>query len=213
MTIKILVADDHEVFLQGLVSVVENHPSLTLIAEVMDGEQALKQIKELKPDIAILDISMPKMSGLEVAKKVRDLKLDVKLIFLTMYKEIDFYEEAIDLGVHGFVLKENSAEVLTDAIFTVHRGGHHKCPEIPKCMEEDNKSAIEHKLSKRGITLAERQVLKSLSKNKTNKQIASELGLHYRTIQSHRTNICKKLNFKGMNTLLKFAIEHKADLK
>jgi DNA-binding NarL/FixJ family response regulator len=211
---KILIADDHPICLQGLVSLIEKEPSFSVVAQVTDGMQALRQIKKIKPDIAILDISMPKLSGLDVAKKVKDKKLNVSIIILTMYKEIDFYDEAVSLGVQGFVLKDNAANILITAISLVLKGKRFKCPVISEQLKIRNKKRKNgNKFSIKVLTSAEKQVLKCLSKNKTNKEIAVELSIRPRTAQNHRASMCSKLNLKGMNALLKYAIENKSKLK
>ena len=214
MKTKILIADDHAIFLQGLVSLIEKEPSLSVVAKATDGMQALRQIKKIKPDIAILDISMPKLSGLEVAKEIKDKKLNVVIIILTMYNEIDFYDEAVNLGVQGFVLKENAAEVLIKAISLVLKGKQFKCAAISEQLNAIKKKKNSgNKPSITVLTSTEKQVLKCLSENKTSKEIAVELSISPRTVQNHRVSMCSKLNLTGMNALLEFAIESKSKLK
>lgn len=215
MAIQVLIADDHHIFRQGLVALMKNHPSYRVIAETGDGKQALDKIKKLKPDIAILDISMPKLSGLEIAKKIKTMKSNVQLIILTMYTEEEFFREAIDCGVKGYVLKDNSQEDLITALESVSNGKLYVSPLLFSHMiklDRKRKSLIKKKLAINNLTSTEREILKHIAENKTSKQIASDQFVSFRTIQNHRTNICRKLDLQGTNALLEFAIENKSSL-
>ncbi len=215
MNIQILVADDHPIFRKGLIRTIEAHPSFNIIAEANDGVQALNKIKELKPDIAILDISMPKMSGLEIVKKIRNLNLDVKIIILTMYSDEEFFNQAIELDIKGYISKENAGEDLITALERVSNGGSYISPLLSDYvikLERERRFLVKTKPSLNKLTPTERQILKHLSENKSSKQIAEKLFISYKTVENHRTNIRDKLNLKGLNALLKFAIENKSKL-
>ena len=212
---NILVADDHPIFRQGLIRTIESHPSFNIIAEADDGMQALDKIKELKPDIAILDISMPNLSGLEIVKKIQPLNLDVKIIILTMYSDEEFFSQAIDLDIKGYILKESAGEDLITALERVSNGGSYISPLLSDYvikLERERRFLVKTKPSLNDLTPAERQILKYLSENKSSKQIAEKLFISYKTVENHRSNIRNKLNLKGLNSLLKFAIENKSRL-
>jgi len=214
-TQKILVADDHPIFRQGLIRTIESLSSFNVIAEATDGMQALNKIKELKPDIAILDISMPNLSGFEIVKKIQNLNLDVKIIILTMYTDEEFFNQAIDLDIKGYVLKESSTEDLIIALERVSNGESYISPSLTDYvikLERKRRSFIKAKPTINNLTPAEKQILKYLAENKTSKQIANKLIISYKTVENHRANIRHKLNLKGLNALLKFAIENKSKL-
>tara|TARA_B100000315_G_scaffold186281_1_gene175622 strand:+ start:11412 stop:12059 length:648 start_codon:yes stop_codon:yes gene_type:complete len=215
MNTQILVADDHPLFRQGLIKTIEGHSLFNIIAEANDGVQALNKIKELKPDIAILDISMPKMSGLEIVKKIRNLNLDVKIIILTMYTEEEFFSQAIELDIKGYISKESAGEDLITALERVSNGGSYISPLLSDNvfkLEKERRFLVKTKPGLSNLTPAERQILKYLSENKSSKQIAEKLFISYKTVENHRANIRDKLNLKGLNALLKFAIENKSKL-
>ena len=215
MNIQILVADDHPIFRKGLIRTINAHPSFNIIAEANDGEQALNKIKELKPDIAILDISMPNLSGLQIVKKIQNLDLDVKIIILTMYTDEEFFSQAIDLDIKGYILKESTAEDLIVALKNVSNGGSYISPSLTDYvikLGRERRSFIKAKPSLKNLTPTERKILKYLAENKTSKQIAEKLFISFKTVENHRANIRDKLNLKGLNSLLKFAIENKSRL-
>lgn len=213
--IKVFVADDHNLFRQGLVKIVESEGLYKIIGEASDGQEALNKIKELTPDVAILDVSMPKMTGLEVVRQLKKGNDTIQFIILTMYKEEEFLYEALDVGVKGYILKENTTDDLIAALRAVSIGGSYISPLLTSSLinrAESKRKFSNEKPSINDLTVTERKVLKSLSYNKTSKEIAEELNISFRTVQNHRGKICKKLGLLGSNRLLQFAIENKNNL-
>lgn len=211
--ISVLIADDHPIFRKGLRQIVEEGEGLKVVSEVADGELASQRLKELRPDVAVLDMDMPKMNGLDVARTAKSDKLPTCLIFLTMHREEDLFNEAMDLGVQGYVLKENAASDIVAAIETVVRGGHYISPSISGFLiqRSDRVKSLERAMpGLDSLTLTERKVLKLVGTNKTSKEIAEELAMSHKTVENHRTNIANKLNLHGSHALLKFAIENKS---
>ena len=212
---NILIADDHPILRAGLVKIIAAEPDFQIVAEAGDGEEALALIKEHGPDLAVLDISMPGKSGLEIVKECRKEKMPIEFIILTMYKEEEYFNEALDLGVKGYILKENASSDLINCMKSVSNGKYYVSPIISDYLV--NRNARQRDLynetpTLRDLTPMERTVLKLIAENKTSKEIASELYISFRTVQNHRTNICGKLDLKGYNKLLQFAIEHKSVL-
>jgi len=128
--LRVLIVDDHPLFRQGLKQVVQEDPQFEVVGEAGDGKVAWEQIREKKPDIAVLDVSLPSLSGLDVAAKVRDENLATRVVILTMYKEEETFNRALDLGVHGFVLKENAVQDILNSLTSVARGEHYLSPSI-----------------------------------------------------------------------------------
>lgn len=128
--IKVLIVDDHPLFRQGLRQVVAGAARFELVAEAGDGETALRLIQEKKPDVAVLDVNLPGLSGLEIARKLQSKRAPTRIIILTMYKEEETFNRALDIGVKGFVLKENAAEDILAALVAVARGEHYLSPSI-----------------------------------------------------------------------------------
>ena len=128
--IKVLIVDDHPLFRQGLRQVVEGDERFELIGEAGDGTSALQLILEKKPDIAVLDVNMPGLSGLEIARNLHGKRLPTEIVILTMYKEEETFNRAVDLGVKGFVLKENAAQDIVNSLIAVAAGEHYLSPSI-----------------------------------------------------------------------------------
>ncbi len=211
MTI-ILIADDHPIFRTGLRQVLERNPNYQIVHESDDGENALQFLTDHEVDVAVLDIQMPGMTGLALARTIKERKLPVRVIILTMYKQEDMVDEAFNLGVHGYVLKENAVLDILHAVNAVAQGEYYISPQISsyiiKHAKQERAEKSEHTLLSE-LTDTERKILKLIGMNKTSKDIADELHISYRTVDNHRTNICSKLNLHGPHKLLLFALENK----
>lgn len=209
--IKLIIADDHHIFRKGILSIVSEDENIEIIAEASNGEEAFRLIEEKKPDIAILDIDMPYLSGLDVARKIKEQKLNTKIIILTIHKDKEYFDEALELDIKAYVLKESIANDLIDCIKQVAAGEYYISASISGYLVEKNKSVPkQNELDK--LTPAEKEILKLIAQNKTSAQIADVLFRSIRTIENHRNNICNKLELKGPHALLLFAIQHKSIL-
>jgi DNA-binding NarL/FixJ family response regulator len=214
--IRILIADDHPIFRKGLRQVIEAEPGLNVVAEADDGIRALEQIRQLKPDMAVLDIHMPNMSGYDLAKTVFEQQIEVEIIFLTMHKAEDLFNSAMDLGVKGYVLKESAVTDIVGGIKAVIDGEPFISPQLSSfLLNRSARSALLRESRPRldDLTPTERRVLRMLADYKTSKQIAEELFIHSRTVDNHRANICAKLGLHGSHALMKFAVEHRSELR
>jgi len=210
-TIKIVIADDHPIFRNGLRQILESEKGIEIIGEADNGEKAFEVIKEKKPDIAILDIDMPKKTGLDVLRAMKGL--NTKVIFLTMYAEEDIFDEAMNLGIKGYVLKDSAVNDIIDCIMCVSNDDYYISPSVSNFLVNRRKKINELKNSNPALdnlTPTEKKILKFISENKTSKEIADVLFLSHRTVENHRTNISNKLNLKGSYSLMKFAIENKS---
>lgn len=208
MKTTILIADDHHLVRIGILSILKNEKEFEITGDIDNGTEALKLIKENKPDIAILDIDMPGLSGLEIAKEIYDTKLPTKVIILTMHRDKAYFQRSRELDVKAFILKDSISDDLVECLRTVAGGEYYISPRLTSYLIESNKPSQKpewyHKL-----TTQELKVLKLLSENKTSKQIADELYISTKTVENHRANITTKLNLKGTNALLVFALENK----
>jgi DNA-binding NarL/FixJ family response regulator len=209
--IKILVADDHPIFREGLVKIIEMEVKFKVCSSISNGNDAFNLIKTKKPDIAILDISMPGLNGIEIAGLIQDEELKTKPIILTMYNDEEYLESALEHGVTGYLLKDSTLNEIIDCIKIVSTGGYYISKELQSYLSQGkkNKDIKNFKEKLNTLTNAEKQILKLLSQNKTSLQIASELFISFRTVQNHRMNITHKLGISGHNGLLFFAIENK----
>ena len=213
--INIIIADDHPIFRQGLKKVLESGKIYSVVSETSNGEEALKNIRDIKPDVAILDIDMPKLNGIEILKIIHKEKIPVKTIILTMYKDEEYFNQAMDYGVMGYLLKDSVVIELAECLETIETGKHYISPKISDYLiqrSEKQKSLSNAVPQLQLLTKTEMEVLRHLSENKTSKKIAEEMFISERTVENHRANICSKLELKGYNALLLFALKHKSIL-
>jgi DNA-binding NarL/FixJ family response regulator len=213
--LRVIIADDHPIFLKGLLLAIGSERSIEIIGEASDGLQALYLTESLKPDVIVLDIEMPGLTGLQVAAEVIGRHLPSHVVFLTMYKEEDMFNEAMDLGVKGYVLKESAVSDIVDAIKNVAAGRHYLSPSISDYLvkrSDYSRLLLKKKPQLESLTATERKVLRLIATNKTSKEIGDDLHISFRTVENHRTNICNKLEIHGSHSLLKFAIEYKTVL-
>ena len=213
--IRILMADDHPVYRDGLRQIIRTEAALKIVQETGNGAEALRLARELKPDVAILDMDMPGLNGLDVARSRQSERLPFEIIFLTMYREEDMFNAAMDLGAKGYVLKESAAADILQAIHAVARGQHYISPSISGLLLNRSARGNELRRAQPGLDLltpAERRILKLIASDKTSKEIAEQLGVSPRTIENHRTNMSAKLGLQGSHSLLKFAFENRSRL-
>ena len=211
--VRIVIADDHPLMRQGLRQVIEMEPNLKVIGEASNGSEALSFITELKPDVAVLDVDMPHKDGFQVARELISSDDPVAVIFLTSHSEEQMFHAALDIGAKGYVLKDSAIDDIVTAINEVAAGrAFTSLPMTTYFTRRQNYNAVPDKqqLGLRQLTATELRVLRLLSEYKTSKEIAAELSVSPRTIETHRLRICQKLNLQGSHSLMKFAVEYKA---
>lgn len=212
---RILLADDHPILRKGLIQVIEADSHLQVIGEADDGEMALAQIEKLRPNIAVVDIDMPKLDGFGVLKEIRRRQLGVDVVFLTLHSDEGLFTEAMDLGAKGYILKETAVTEIATGIRAVAAGQHYVTTSLTAHLlrHRSRVQAFEQRQpSLADLTATERRILGMIARGQSSKEIAGELFIHYRTVENHRTNISQKLGLHGHNAVLKFALEHKAEL-
>lgn len=206
--IKILLVDDHPVVRKGLHSCLANRDNLKIVGEAADGAESIQKAKELEPDIVLMDINMPGMDGLAVTETLRKEAPQIKVLVLSMHSTRDYVLRIIKAGARGYVLKDAPTEELLRAIEAVNAGDAFFSPSVARIAlnqyvaESDDRDPIS-KLSDR-----EREVLVQIANGKSNKEIASLLGIGVRTIETHRERIMRKLDIHSVAGLTKFAISH-----
>ena len=212
--LRIVIADDHPIFRKGLRQSLEESEGLSVIGEAGDGKAALEMLRTLKPDVAIVDISMPVMDGFAVAREIAKQALNVKLIFLTGHQDEALFDEAMELGVKGYVLKESSMSEISACVEAVSAGKHYTSPALTSYLVSRRRrsAAGQDKPGLKDLTTTERRILKLIADYKTSREIAEELFISYYTVETHRRNICEKLDLHGSHALMKFALAHVAEL-
>ncbi|MBI5215119.1 MAG: response regulator transcription factor [Ignavibacteriae bacterium] len=213
--IRILVADDHPVFRKGLKQILEGDGTCRVIAEAGDGEVALRILREQEVDVAMLDLDMPRLNGFDVMKHVEHEHIPTDCVVITMHKDEPMFNRAMDLGCRGYVLKDNAIANILECISAVREGRYYVSPSISDYLvrRSGRTTLLSHQYpSIERLTGMERKILKLLTGLKSNKEIADELFISVKTVETHRNNICHKLDLHGTNALLKFALQHTMEL-
>jgi len=208
----VFIVDDHEMILPGLISVVESLEGFSVIGQAVDGEQGLKGILETKPDIAILDLSIPKLNGFEIIKKLHHFKNKTRVILLTSYSDDHYIEKALELEVDGYILKENASSELIKALENVAKGYKHMTPSIiTKIINSLNKyNSIDknNTILSNTLTLRENDVLKLVSQGMKGRAICKHLDICESTLKTHKSNIMKKLHLASTNEMIVYSMKH-----
>jgi DNA-binding NarL/FixJ family response regulator len=210
--IRILIADDHPLMRKGLRLSVEEDRALKVVGEASDGEAALSLIKKLHPHVALLDIEMPKLDGLGVARELVKSKVKTEIIFLTFHSNQDLFRSAMELGCKGYILKDSAVQEVVAGIHAVASGRPYISSAITAdLLQSRNRPDPQSGLLTRNLTPAELRIMRLIAQGKTSKEIGAELSIHYRTVENHRTSMCRKLELEGegANALLRFALQNK----
>jgi len=210
-----VIADDHPIFREGLVKTIERDRGFQLVAQAGDGVEALRYITDLRPDLAVVDISMPLMDGIQVATRVREQALATELVFLTMFKDPAYFNKAMDIGVRGYLIKDTVSSELLACLRAVVSGQYYISPSISHLLIERNRKAeslANAVPSLESLTPAELGVLRLVAEGYTSKEIGEKLFVSERTVENHRLHICQKLGIHGHHRLLQFALENKAGI-
>lgn len=212
--ITIVIADDHPIVRHGLRASIENADGLKIVGEASDGPAALAVVQSVRPDVVLIDIGMPGLNGFAVARKLIEQEVPVKLIFLTAHREEALFEEAMELGAQGYVLKESLASDIVDGIRAVAAGQYYVSRAFTGHLvrRAARLSARSSEPGLKDLTTTEQRILKLIAEYKTSKEIAAELNISYHTVVTHRRNIAEKLNLNGSHALMKFALAHLSDL-
>lgn len=204
MAINVVIADDHAIFRRGLAELLCSEDGITLSGQAADGEEAMALILEKQPDIAILDISMPKLSGIDVARKLHGESLNTKIILLTMHKDSLTAAKAIESDISGYVLKDNTYEELIYAVKTVMAGGVFITPAVAG-------GILKHKAGRTEVdttlTAREKEIMQLIVKGMTSNEIAEKLFISVKTVETHRSRIMSKLSVHKSIDLVKIAME------
>jgi DNA-binding NarL/FixJ family response regulator len=213
--IRIVIADDHPIVRRGLKQVIEADPHLRVAGEADDGEAVLEQIEAHRPDVAVLDIEMPRLDGLGVVREMQKRRIESAVIVLTLHADEDLFHEAMDLGVRGYLLKESALTSIVEGIRAVVAGRHYVTPSLAGLLVGRRQRAKElgnREPGLQALTPAEHRILSLIAGGLASKEIAERLFVHYRTVENHRVNIAQKLGLQGHNAVLKFALQHRGAL-
>ena len=208
--IKIMIADDHTIIRQGMRKLFEAYPELQIVGESQDGEEAVELVKQLLPDLIIMDISMPGLNGLEATRQIKKRFPETKILILTMHAEKEYIFKILQSGASGYLLKGSAIDELVTAIHAVDRGESYLSPPISKSIIEDYVGGgpkSRGALRSQPLTTREREVLQLIAEGHTSKRIATRLSLSSKTVETHRSHIMQKLNIHNAAGLIRYAIQ------
>ncbi len=207
--IKVLLADDHSIVREGLRRVLEDSNEIEVIAEAADGETALDKAMNTKPDVAVIDISMPGMDGLEVVTRLKSYCSGVPVLILTMHDEEQYVIRAIEAGAMGYVTKQSAPEQLVAAVKKIHAGGRYLTEKASEALAlRVIRGTKPHTLTE-SLSMRELQVLRKLALGATNREIAVSYNISVKTVDTYRSRILKKLNLRNNAELSRYAIQNK----
>jgi DNA-binding NarL/FixJ family response regulator len=213
--IRVLIAEDHPFFRDGLRRALEQDPSVDVVAACEDGPTALERIRAMSPAIAILDIGLPELDGCAIVRQARDERLPVEFIFLTINDDPEIFDQSLEWGVKGYLLKDCTAAEILRCVRAVAGGQHYASPVMTTHLVERTRRVERFTRGVPGLdqlTPQERVILRRIAAGKRSKEVAEELGIAPKTVDAHRTSICRKLDVHGNYALTRFAVQHRHDI-
>jgi two-component system invasion response regulator UvrY len=207
--IKVLLADDHSIVREGLRRIVEESGDLEVVAEAADGREALKQVEELAPDVAVVDISMPGIDGLEVVSRLKDTHPGLPVLILTMHEEAQYIVRAIEAGAMGYLTKQSAPEQLVTAIRRVYSGQRYITDDATEALALRIARGTRDKTPLDSLSMRELQVLRRLAMGHTNREIAQAYSLSIKTVDTYRARLLKKLDLRNNAELIRFALQNR----
>lgn len=214
--IRVLLADDHPVVLGGLRAAIQKDQQLEVIAEATTAEATVESVTQLCPNVAIIDLNLPRMNGIAAIRKIRERETPTRILVLTAHDTDSLFHGAMEAGANGYLLKESAFSEIVSVIHVVCEGGCY----VPAHML---RRLLQHQPADIGISSmasflrdlspVERRILSLVAQKKSSKEIAAEFVVSERTIENRRNTICEKLGLNGVNSLLKFALEHRSELR
>jgi DNA-binding NarL/FixJ family response regulator len=212
--IRVLIADDHPIFREGLVRIIERCGNMEIVAAVDSGLAAIAAARDDIPDVAVLDVDMPELDGIETAKRLKSEWPDIQIVFLTMHRSRSILRSMRRLQVKGYVLKDAAMNEVVNCIETVMAGRSYLSPSLSDLILGDNSATpATPALALKDLTDSEMKILYRIAESETTRQIADDLGVSVRTVETHRHNICLKLGLTGPHALFKFALVNKGTIE
>jgi len=205
--VRVLLVDDHPLVRAGIRRVLESHAGLTIVGEAPNGLEALRLIEETRPDVVVLDLAMPELDGLELLQRLRDRSDSLRILVLTMHAQREYIRRAIQAGADGYLLKESAVQELLVAIESVLGGKPYYSPAVAAELARAAADPREWEAPPRpGLTGREREVLSGIARGLSTKEIAAELDISGRTVETHRANLMRKLELKSIALLTQYAM-------
>lgn len=210
--IHLIIADDHQMFIDGIKSLLEHQPNILIIGEAQNGREVLELLAKKKADIILMDINMPELNGVDATKQIHKQYPGVKVLMLTMHNTKEYISQMISAGASGYILKNTGKEELIAAIEAIYRGENYYSKEVTLRIMESMKPKREQQyVGDVELTEREKDVLKLIVQELTNAEIAEKLFISHHTVETHRKNLISKLNVKNTAGLVKYAIQNNLD--
>jgi two-component system response regulator NreC len=207
VSIRIAIADDHQMVIDGLTSILQNLEGVELKGQANNGREIIRLVENLKIDLVFMDIDMPEMDGIEATKQIKTHFPEVKIVILTMHDEQSLVKKLLEIGADGYILKNSSKTELEMAIRQIQSGKKHFSSEVTMILlEEESPAEVNAQLKQ--LTEREIEILKLISEGLSNKEIGDQLFISHRTVDTHRTNLMKKLDVHNVAGLIRFAIKN-----
>lgn len=211
--LRILIADDHELLRRGVRSLIEAEPGWNVVGEASDGLEALEKARELKPEVAVLDIGMPRLNGLEAARRIRKILPEVKILFLSIHDNEELARAVLEAGARGYVTKSDTGRALVTAIGALSKNKTFFTPRMDQMMLDSflrsgNGGKVPEAMDNR-LSSRQREIVQLVAEGKTNKEAAAILNVSIKTIETHRANVMKKLGCHTVSDLVLYAVRNK----
>jgi DNA-binding NarL/FixJ family response regulator len=203
---RILLADDHAVVRQGFRMILAAHPDMEIVGEAGNGREAVELAERLKPEVVVMDVSMPELNGIEATRRLAASTPHTRVLALSMHKDSVYVREILRAGARGYLLKDSVAADLVSAVRAVASGEGYLSPQVSNAVLDDYRRHVTNPIDM--LTSREREVLQMLAEGKTNKEIAGVLNLSAYTVEAHRGRIMEKLNVHTIADLVRFAVRN-----
>ena len=201
--IRVLIADDHAVVREGIRHVLSSDGGFDVVGEASNGAEALRLAETLRPDVIVLDLTMPELSGLEAARRIRDVVPDAAILVLSIHDHEEYVLQSVRAGAKGYLKKDSSPAELRNALRVIHEGGSFFSAPVARTLS----TALQNERRMETLTPREREVLVNIAQGATNKEIGTRLGISVRTVESHREAVMRKLQLRGTASLTRFALD------
>ena len=211
-TLKILIADDHDIVRTGMIALLEDQPGWQVVAEAATGRQAVDKAKATTPDVVVLDVTMPELNGLEAARQIKKLLPQIEILILTVHESEQIASEVLKVGARGYILKSDAGRELVAAVKAVSAHKSYFTSRISQMVSDstlkEGAQGIEAEDIGSRLTPREKEIVQLLAEGKSNKEAASALNISVKTVETHRTNIMRKLRFHSVGELVRYAVRN-----
>lgn len=204
--IRVLLADDHKILRKGVRMLIDSQPDMEVVGEAKTGREAIEEARQLKPDIVVMDVSMPELNGIESTRQICGEMKNVKVVALSMHRDLVYVREILRAGASGYLVKDSEDDDLVKAIRAIHQVEAFLSPAISDAVLTDYRRHVSNPVDL--LTSREREVLTMVADGKTNKEIATTLNLSVYTIESHRGSVMEKLNLHNTGDIVRFALRN-----